>query len=682
MGQHDWYRRSYRRSLIDMHISDWDEKFLFEFSPEGYVDYLKRAKIQTAMIYAQSHLGLAYFPSEVGPVHNAFRGDKRENLMKRTVELCHREGISVVSYYSLIYNTWAEETHPDWRMQITPNGQSLHQRGDYRYGLCCPNNPEYRKFAVTQIAELLDFITPEGIFFDMTFWPYMCQCQQCRKRWSEESGNESFPAENWHSPEWRSYITARERWMGEFAHLMSNAAKKLQPGITTEHNLASAMTPDWRRCVDENVGNASDYCGGDLYGDLYSHSFAAKYYRDASRNQPFEYMTSRCDADLYQHTVTKSEKRLTAEVLLTAMHHGASLIIDAIEPDGTLDTRTAEKIGRVYERQIPYERYFTGEPVGDVAVYYSVKGKYDPDGIGVNHACTSESAVRRLIENHIQVRVIGKNRIDELSRYSTVILSLPVGLDERELRAFAEYVRSGGRLYFSGACETELIRIFLGGTVSGFTESSIVYFSPNEVGRPLFGEFSEKYPLQVNHRVPELTGCEDDAVIARVNVPIGAPKKTPFVSIHTSPPDRITEYPAVILKKYGNGSVLWSASPIENDGRSAVNEVFKSFINLLLPVNQRTVSADFPKTVETTVFRTENSYIINVLDYLSADDERILPPAKISIMTALSPCSVKRLSDGKELRFDYDAENRRTTFVTEKFSVFDMYGVFFGIDKF
>lgn len=53
-----WYKNAYRRHLLDMHIEDWDDEFLSKFDPEDYVDNLKRAKIQAAMIYMQSHVGL------------------------------------------------------------------------------------------------------------------------------------------------------------------------------------------------------------------------------------------------------------------------------------------------------------------------------------------------------------------------------------------------------------------------------------------------------------------------------------------------------------------------------------------------------------------------------------------------------------------------------------------------
>ena len=40
-----WYTNSYRRHLCDMHIDDWDESFLSEFSPEEYYENLKKAKL-------------------------------------------------------------------------------------------------------------------------------------------------------------------------------------------------------------------------------------------------------------------------------------------------------------------------------------------------------------------------------------------------------------------------------------------------------------------------------------------------------------------------------------------------------------------------------------------------------------------------------------------------------------
>jgi hypothetical protein len=57
-----------------MHIEDWDDMLLSQFSPETYVDNLKKAKIQSAMIYFQSHAGICNYPTKNGDMHKALVG--------------------------------------------------------------------------------------------------------------------------------------------------------------------------------------------------------------------------------------------------------------------------------------------------------------------------------------------------------------------------------------------------------------------------------------------------------------------------------------------------------------------------------------------------------------------------------------------------------------------------------
>ena len=58
-----WYSDQFRRHLCDMHIEDWDDSFLSEFSPETYCEMLKKANMQGAMLYWQSHVGYCNWPS-------------------------------------------------------------------------------------------------------------------------------------------------------------------------------------------------------------------------------------------------------------------------------------------------------------------------------------------------------------------------------------------------------------------------------------------------------------------------------------------------------------------------------------------------------------------------------------------------------------------------------------------
>ena len=75
MPEKKWYTNSFRRNLVDMHISDWDESFLSQFDPEQYLKCLKIANIKSAMIYLQSHTGLCNRKSESGKTHRAFLKD-------------------------------------------------------------------------------------------------------------------------------------------------------------------------------------------------------------------------------------------------------------------------------------------------------------------------------------------------------------------------------------------------------------------------------------------------------------------------------------------------------------------------------------------------------------------------------------------------------------------------------
>lgn len=161
----DWYKKSYRRSLVDMHIHDWNSDFLSELDADKYYEYLKTAHVDAAMIHLQSHVGLCYFPTKSGKMHKALVG--REDTIRRLIDKCRADGISIVGYYSLIYNTVEEDRHPEWKLVVDPKtGRSLHDNGS-RYGLCCPNNPEYREFLKAQVKEIAEYFTLDGIFFDM-----------------------------------------------------------------------------------------------------------------------------------------------------------------------------------------------------------------------------------------------------------------------------------------------------------------------------------------------------------------------------------------------------------------------------------------------------------------------------------------------------------------------------------
>ena len=664
----NWYQNSYRRNLVDMHIDDWNPEFLSKFSPEEYFENLKHAHIQSPMIYFQSHAGHCYFPTKTGHMHPALNG--REDMIKRLTELCRDAGMNVVGYYSLIYNTYEEDRHPEWRLVTGDDGTSNRQRGS-RYGLCCPNNPDYREFVLAQIKEMADYFKVDGMFYDMTFWPGLCRCPHCMELY-RKAGLSEIPKRDFSNPDWMKLMRLRIEMIGDFAKFVTDATHRLMPGVSVEHNYAHGVAADSIEIgSSELVNDQCDYTGGDLYGDLYNHSFTAKYYLEVSRNQPFEYMTCRCDRSLAAHTVSKSEERLATEVMLTAAHHGASFIIDAIDPIGTLDKRVYDRIGRVFERQMPYEKHFGGKLRADVGVWYSVTGRYNPRGLNFTSKTCSVGATRALIERHIPVGVISDSTTSRAAEHKMIIAGGIAGISDQNRRDIADYVRNGGVLYISGANDPELLKLLLDAEPDGYTEENSVYLAPTRNGEKLFGEFNQDYPLPTELPLPKLSFADDDfETLAVMKLPYTKPNERRFASIHSNPPGILTDIPALIVRNYGKGKVVWSAVPIENDGRLSHNKLFCDLVESMI---NRSLISDAPRQVELTSFDTDEGVQICAVDLLCTDELLSVRDFTVTVECAEPKRVVRAGRDEVDIPFSYS--DGRVTFGVSGLVMFEMYRV-------
>ena len=149
-----WYRHSYRRVLLDMHVPAWDDRFLTHYDPETYLKAVRSVNAGAVTTFSNTHTGLANYPSKVGPMHPAFDG---RDILGETIALCRRHGLAVTCYYCVNYVDWYWDTHPEART-VDANGQSqkvlIPSTGQpRRFSVCCMNNPGYREFAVAQLTD-------------------------------------------------------------------------------------------------------------------------------------------------------------------------------------------------------------------------------------------------------------------------------------------------------------------------------------------------------------------------------------------------------------------------------------------------------------------------------------------------------------------------------------------------
>jgi len=703
----EWYQKQFRRNLIDMHIEDWDDIFLSQFDSDNYVEMLKLGHIGAPMLYFQSHVGLCYWPTQSGKMHEAFQ--RQPDMMKQVERKCHEAGLNVVAYYSLIYNNWAYDTHPGWRM-LDGNGKGLRSSG-YRYGLCCPNNETYRAFVDTQIQEFCAYFNFEGIFLDMTYWPMVCYCDACKARWATEMGGKIPTELDWRDPAWLDFVKKRSEWIGEFARWSTGLIQKYKPGCTLEHQYSTIMDC-WRMGVTENISAASDYAGGDLYGGIAEQSFACKLYYGVTQNQPFEYMTSRCYPGLAEHTTTKSLDLLRLSVMMTYLHHGACLLIDAIDPSGTLDRRVYERIGEVFRETEAYEKWLSwGKQAFDVSLYFDLNGKYNAKqnpaaiGSGVEDARyvpmlhAQLGAARSLWTHHIPYTVINNWKPERMREGKAVALCDVPGVSEQQQDDILAFVRDGGSLYMSGATAPKILKEIFNLEYDGYTRETQTYISPTEAGESLMGmEYTKEYPLVLFETQAKVKGSPKGEVLGTATLPYTVPATSEggdciepffakwelseeemndpalvrFASIHSNPPGKYTAEPALIRAEYGKGKAVWCAAPIEKMEREQHSNIF-AHIMAELCGNKFVFSAKVPECVECVLFDApeHNAKLMGVINLQESFHALPVYDLDVRVTTGIKPSSAYLLPDEKPLEFDY--ADGVTTVHFDKMELYAMY---------
>ena len=571
-----WYRSAYRRAVIDMHIPDWDDQFLSKVNIDQYVTMLVKARAQSIVAYAMSHVGLFNYPTKIGQQHKGLNG---RNLVREIIDACHSHGIAVQLYNSLIFDRTTADLHPGWRMKTV--GGKPHGEGG-RHGLVCPNSPyrEYVRAWVTEECTLFDF---DGIRFDMTFWPSVCFCEHCKKRFAAEVGGEIPTTVNWLDERWVSFQRRREAWLGEFAAIATDTVRKLRPGASVEHQ-SSTYPANWVLGVNLPLLPNNDFLQGDFYGDSWQGSFVRKLLEDLTPRRPYGFETS-FSMELADHTAMKPEPLLEAKASAAIADSAAFIFIDAIDPIGTLNPKVYERMGRIFERLMPYYGELGGTRVSDVAVYYSLDSKFDFAGNGrpVDQADTNDAHTksatgftRVLGSHHLPFRVVGKASLERLASSDVLILPNVNMMDDAEVELIRRWVKNGGSLLATGWTSLvdtrgRLRKDFALGDVFGVTLKQPSwttwphYVAPTASGEMDFGEFSQLYPAFARTTGQEVVVRPDASatVLATTTQVWPASDPSRFSSIHSNPPWQPTTRPEVVINTFGKGKAIYCASPIE-----------------------------------------------------------------------------------------------------------------------
>ncbi|GAA3731229.1 hypothetical protein GCM10022239_04800 [Leifsonia bigeumensis] len=656
------YLRSRRRLLLDMHIPDWDERFLSDYEPTELVRLYRLAGADGALLYCKSHLGLNYWPTPVGGIHRAAHERDFVGEAKAALE---EAGIAVAAYHSVIFDNWAAEAHPDWR--IIPASRAVGKEWTvlgHRYGTMCPNHPEYVDYEKAQITALLERYGFETLWLDMAFWTAVCVCEACATRFHAEHGMDIPKVIDWGDTAWCTFQSARERWISGFAADLMETARRVRPGIAVTHNLAPGLR-GWFQTQRAQDAGLDDFAAGDLYGGFDEQVFVLELMRGFRRPALPEFMTTRT-RDLFNHSSTKTQHEMLTQAFAAVAADSAFLFIDAVEPSGRLNEKVYERIGRVFGATRPFEAETGGSAIADVAIYYSDDSRIEEPGVdlvadavpggGSRHQDAVMGAVRALRRGHIPFSVVTRLDNGRLGEFSVIVLPDARRLSSEDVQALRAYVRGGGRLYASGRSSLLLsdgstsgdfaLADLFGCHKTGTEEGVMVYLRPETPG--LVAAMEPEPYLPVGQRrplptgpgaplgLPRISAAEGARVLARLTLPFGYPSDgsmtaRDFASIHSSPPWDDTAHPAIVMNDVGAGRALYSSAPIESIDSPAHEATFLHLLADELGLDPRLSAAGHPDVWVTGFEQPDRGRIVVSALRLAGDASGVPVPMAVRI---------------------------------------------------
>lgn len=683
------YLECQRHILLDMHIPDWDERFLSKFDPAGYVDLCAAAGAEAVMVYCNSHAGQCYWPTASGHVHRNLGG---RDLVGETVSLLHERGIAVCAYYSAVFNNWAYEAHSDWRLLASAPG-GMFGPGS-RYGQCCPSNPDYLEFMLAQTEELASGYPFDAFFFDMLFWPDVCVCESCRRRCREETGAGIPERVDWRDPAWCRFQSLREDWLADaFRQLRERVLASLPVPVFLNSDL---FAYNWVGGAGEEIGRLNDVLGGDPE--------ARALFEIATALTPsltqYMYPISGYGGGASDLASLETQERQA----MAAVAFGAQFMaIDAVQPDGGVHPRAYERLREVFDAMRPYEGCLGGRALAEVGVYWSPQSRVflEPDGVRLDqlppgspiapddpHWLAVKGALLALNEAHLPGVALTRADLGRLGEIPVVVLPNATRLDPGEIEAFRDYVAAGGRLYASGRTsllstdgtehEDFLLADVFGSHFRGEASELTSYLRPASaqlsaalspleyvtVGEP--SEIDRAYRPVPAPTVLEVAAAEAAEVLMAVSVPYAGGRGTrddhEWSNIHSSPPWEDTARPAVVRNRFGSGEAIYSTVDLEGACGRLAGTSRQLFVELIRHLLGRppAFEAEAHPNAWTTVFHQPEDLSLR-LSFLNAPaDSPPLPIPQIRFRLAAPAgsrfTSLRRVPGGEEVEFRLDED--------------------------
>ena len=610
------YRDSYRGYLIDHHSPDPPIQRLDKLDVSGWEESLKRAHVNCMLTYCKDHYGVTYYDTKVGRKHPGLKTD----FIGELADMMRRLDIEFWAYYSVGFDLWAANTHPEWAAR-DENGNVI--RVGTKWPWCC-GNTGYRDYILAQLEEILAY-QPDSMFLDIVHTP-LCWCETCTQRFRERYGFE-LPKGEAKTEHWRTMLDwYLEVLQYDLFKTIVDRVHEIDPTVPISMNGSHLRHT-------KKVQDLMDW----TYAEPWAGNFVSAGFARGTG----------VDSQIGPGGVSQVYNPYPASVFVAEIAAIASqgvrpfLFSGTLKPDGSLDRLEFEEIGAAYGEVAKFQPLLRDrDPIREVAVLYSESTRlYGHDQIKFqadHHGCLDETPYTEAIAGAINAAAVAnypwevvpdwKLTEDELAAYRVLVLPNTTALSDGQADLIGAWVEQGGRLlatFRTGLRDErgEPRGDFALGDVLGVEYAAMdeTYVGSQEYGSYLedrVGPLWQSLPETALAVAPPMVQVRATTanVLATHTLPACKVTPTQWVNWWPPPPDAKTQWPAVTLNRCGEGLAMYVSFDVLNMVRKTGGRPFvwswqflkAALERVLLPEPRIRVKTDQPRSLDATYFKVRN----------------------------------------------------------------------------
>jgi hypothetical protein len=547
-----------RRIFFDMHLPDWpDTDIAHNFDTKAIAETFKKNAVDSVIAYAKCQYGNFYYDTELGHKHSGLHDI---DFFGGMIKACHARNIDVIAYYSVSWDEYISERHPEW---IVVDSNKRQDTEEFRWKTLCINSP-YREIVKNHIKEIMTLVKPDGFWIDMTIiGSDKCYCDYCNAKFKAVYGDD-IP-----KPGQENYAQFREfryDYIEEFYRELRSLVKSMDERVEMCNNYwgypYSKSTMGSR-----TVGalKSADFVTGEAYTDwtgLNAPSFFTKFLRGVSKGRAYEALIGRF-FNTWDYTAKPTEQ--LAFEAYTTVANGACVTIDD-EPyhDGRIDEALYQDIGQIFTNIKKRQDYLGGDHYKYAAILHSQLTKDYYKGAKEETFIKSMAGSFKMLRDlHLPCDFIFDENIETevLSDYRVIIMPSVAVVDKKTMSCLKDYVKKGGTLLISGV--SALYRVEENQIVEDYKLLNN-YFDLSIEG---LGKYSLSYLKGYNMpRVSLVKGQYvkylEEVAIGNLVEPICETTKETFYHNNLPAPYKEIQAPASFKKVMGKGQILVFAQPI------------------------------------------------------------------------------------------------------------------------